>query len=210
MPKTTLSWTEAAVTTVLCFGLFIFSAFQAVSNDFPDAHFSEAGIAQMIGIELVLALIALFYLKSRNFDIGSLYPQPTLRGTLQGLLVFASAFVCGLVLVRVFQRPDQDGTIGFSFSGISLGARIALALVNGTFEEVFLLGVLVRGLRGFGLSIAIGLPLLVRLLYHVYQGPQGLAWVGGFGITLTLAYIFSRSLWPSVLAHILWDIVPTL
>ena len=87
---------------------------------------------------------------------------------------------------------------------------ILVALVNGTFEEVFLLGVLVRGLRGFGLSVAMGLPLMVRVLYHLYQGPAGAAWVASFGVLLTLAYVITRQLWPSVFAHILWDIVPAL
>ena len=78
----------------------------------------------------------------------------------------------------------------------------------GTFEEVFLLGVLVRGLRAYGVSIAIGFPLLIRLLYHLYQGPLGAVWVLAFGLTFTLFYVRIGRLWPAVFAHMLWDIVP--
>ena len=52
--------------------------------------------------------------------------------------------------------------------------------------------------------------LLARVLYHLYQGPEAAVWVAAFGLTLTLAYLATRRLWPVVLAHILWDIVPML
>lgn len=37
----------------------------------------------------------------------------------------------------------------------------------------FWLGYLVRGFAAVGASFAIGLSLLVRVLYHLYQGPLG-------------------------------------
>lgn len=81
-------------------------------------------------------------------------------------------------------------------------------MVNGAFEEVFLLGVLLRGLRAHGLSVALGFPLLVRLMYHGYQGPLGLLWILAFGLSLSLFFLRTGRLWPVVFAHTLWDIVP--
>jgi membrane protease YdiL (CAAX protease family) len=81
-------------------------------------------------------------------------------------------------------------------------------MVNGTYEEVFLLGFLQRGLRSYGLSIAVGVAVLVRVLYHLYQGPVGTLWVLGFGAVFSLYYLRSEQLWPPAFAHILWDIIP--
>jgi uncharacterized protein len=150
------------------------------------------------------------YLRARDFDIQSLYPQPTLRGTALGLMLFVACWLAGILTTALLPSDGSPQVVKFSFEGVSLTATIALALVNGTFEEVFLLGVLVRGLRGFGLSVAIGLPLLIRVAYHLYQGPLGAVWVATVGVILTLAYVIRQDLWPPVLAHILWDIVPTL
>lgn len=91
---------------------------------------------------------------------------------------------------------------------LTLPLIVAFAIINGTFEEVFLLGVLTRGLRRHGLSLAIGLPLLVRVSYHLYQGPVGAVWILTFGLLFALLYVRTGSLWPPVFAHILWDIVP--
>lgn len=196
--------------TVLCFGLFILWSIQAVLAGFPDARFSEDGNWAMVCIELILASVTLLYLRSREFDLGSLYPHPTLRGTAVGVGLFLACWLSGAIVTSVFNLASASDVIAFDFESTSMASRIALAMVNGTFEEVFLLGVLVRGLRGFGFSVAVGLPLLARVLYHLYQGPMGIVWVATFGLVLTLAYLWRKDLWPPVFAHVLWDIVPTL
>lgn len=208
--KSTLSYAEAGVVTAICFGLFILLSLQAVVAGFPDATYTDEGNAWIVGVELTLAASALFYLHLRGFDIGSLYPAPTLSGSLVGLGVFGLSWWVADVVTMLTRTPGQVDVVNFSFEGVSAISAVALAVVNGSYEEVFLLGVLVRGLRGFGLSVAIGLPLLVRVLYHVYQGPLGVASVAVVGLALTLSYVITRKLWPAVLAHILFDIVATL
>ena len=206
--KSTLTLAEAGTVAAICFGLFTLFAVQAALAGFPEARFSDAGHASIVGMELVLASCALIYLNLRRFDIASLYPAPTVKGSVIGVaLAIGICLVC-VVVVALFETPGQIDRVAVSFADVSPLAAVTLALVNGTYEEVFLLGVLTRGLRGFGLSVAVGLPLLVRLLYHVYQGPLGLVTVGVAGLGVTLTYLATGRLWPSVFAHILLDLVP--
>jgi membrane protease YdiL (CAAX protease family) len=206
--KSTLTLAEATVVSAICFGLFILSSTEAVLAGFPEAKFSESSNSWSILIEVILASIALLYLRSRNFEINSLYPRPNLQGTFLGLGVFTATWLIGAIATAPFVTPERPMMTEFSFNGVSLTSIILFAMVNGAFEEIFLLGVLVRGLRGYGLSVAIGVPLLVRVLYHLYQGPLGAVWILAFGFTFTLVYLRTQQLWPLVLAHILWDIVP--
>lgn len=163
----------------------------------------------MVIVETILTMSALMYLRAINFDIRSLYPRPNIQDTLFGIAIFAAAWIVGEIATAPFTSPGgHSQMIDFSFGGVSIASTVLLAMVNGAFEEVFLLGVLVRGLRSYGLSIAIGLPLLVRLLYHLYQGPLGTIWILAFGLTFTFFYLRSARLWPVVFAHTLWDIVP--
>ena len=46
--KTTLTPAEAAVVACICFGLFVGESIEAVFNGFPNAVFSDAGVAWMI------------------------------------------------------------------------------------------------------------------------------------------------------------------
>lgn len=208
MPRSTLSYAEAAIVATICFGFFIHGSVQAVLAGFPEARFSDSGTSWVIAIEVMLTALALLYLRSRHFDIVSLNPAPTLKGTLIGLALFIAAWLVATLAVSPFYSAEQPQMTEFSYSGSTMTGIVPFAMVNGTFEEVFLLGVLTRGLRGYGLSIAIGLPLLVRVLYHLYQGPLGTIWVLAFGLTFAFAYVRHQKLWPPVLAHILWDIVP--
>lgn len=210
MSRTTLSLREALLVSAICFGPFIYWSTQAVLSGFPEARFTDAGNVWAIAVEMVLAGIALLYLRARDFDLAALYPAPGIPGTFLGLAIFFGAWLVGAIVVAPFENSMDAMMTPFSFSGVSLTTVILFAMVNGAYEEVFLLGVLVRGLRGYGLSVAVGLPLLVRVLYHLYQGPLGALWVLAAGLMFTLFYIRSRQLWPPVLAHILWDIVPVL
>jgi membrane protease YdiL (CAAX protease family) len=208
--KTTTSPIEAAVIVVICFGMMIVLSLQAVATGFPSTPFSDAGMMWLAGTELVLAMAALLFLGARGFSIGTLLPEPTLWGTLLGALVYGTAWIAGalVTLPFIYAMPEQPyvGMVGNAV--LSGPVVVSFAMVNATFEEVFLLGVLVRGLRGFGLSVAVGVPLFVRLLYHLYQGPVGALWVMAFGLVMTLFYVRSGDLWPPVFAHILGDIVP--
>ena len=76
LPKSTLSIWEAATVSAICFGLFIVWSTQAVLRGFPEARFSASAHAWMVIVEGILAASALLYLRARNFDVGSLYPQP--------------------------------------------------------------------------------------------------------------------------------------
>lgn len=206
----TLSIPEAFIVSGICFGLFIVLSFQAMFAGFPDAPFSDAGMVWGLGCELVLATAALTFLRVRGFDIASLAPHPTLKGSLIGLGLFFGAWLLGALVTSPFDAAQGSQPIErmVADSRLSMPVVIVFALVNATFEEVFFMGVLVRGLRAHGLSIAIGLPLLVRVLCHLYQGPMGVIWVMAYGLLVSVTYARRPVLWPLVLAHILWDIVP--
>jgi membrane protease YdiL (CAAX protease family) len=137
LPKSTLSLNEAIVVTIICFGLPIFGSIRAVSAGFPDARFSDARNIWLVCVELVLASAALLFLRIRNFDIKSLYPKPTIRGTLLGVGLFFACGLIGAVVTAPFRTSDHPGMIEFSFADVSLASTILVAVVNGTFEEVF-------------------------------------------------------------------------
>jgi membrane protease YdiL (CAAX protease family) len=84
---------------------------------------------------------------------------------------------------------------------------LAVSILNGLYEETFLLGYLVRGFSAAGASFAVGLSILVRLLYHLYQGPVGAVSVVVFGLIVSYYYWRTPVLWPAVLAHTIADVI---
>jgi uncharacterized protein len=191
----TITLLDAAVVSTICFGMSIAFSIQAVLAGFPEAKFTESSNTWMIAVEAVVSLAALAYLYIRGFDVSSLQPSPTIFGSLVGIGLFFLAWFVGNIAVAPFVNANKPQMAEFSFAGVSLASTIIFAMVNGTFEEVFLLGVLVRGLRYLGPSLAVGIPLLTRILYHLYQGPLGVVWVLAIGLTFSLFYLRSQKLW---------------
>lgn len=208
--RTTTTPGEAALIVLLCFGWSILASLNAVSADFKSGSFSERGFLELVAYEIVVGTAAVYTLKVRGFDVGSLYPRPYAWGLVSGIVVALCAGLAGRLITSPFDYAWYSEPLERLMGGdpVGVGYLVLLGIVNGTYEEVFLLGFLTRGLRGYGLSVAIGVSLLVRVLCHLYQGPLGAIYVGAFGLVLTLYYVASGKLFPVVFAHALWDIIP--
>lgn len=161
-------------------------------------------------MESVFGAIALLVLYMRGYDLSTLYPNPSLAGFGFGIGLYIAGLIASWIAIAPFlaSQPSQPIDALVSSATVSLPSVIAVALVNGAYEEIFLLGFLLKGLRGYGLSLALGLSLLVRVLYHLYQGPLGAVSVLAFGLVLSLYYVKTNDLFPVVFAHVLADIIP--
>ncbi len=210
--RTTTSPGEAAVVVAICFGWAIFNSLSSVSAGFSNGTFSDAVAVQMSVFEALCAVLALLFLRFRGYAAGALYPEPTLMGALVAVGLYAACVLAGHLVVSPFYSADLERPISDLVEGsrMSVGALVPLAMVNGAFEEVFLLGFLQRGLLPYGNSGAVGVPLLVRVTYHLYQGPLGALSVAAVGVVLGLAYLRRGVLFEPVFAHVLADIVPFL
>lgn len=211
-PRTAIHPAEAVCVVAICFGWPILGSLQAMQAGFRGASFSDEGFLILIGCELLFAAGALALLRWRRYDLASLNPRPSLVGALLGGALYLVVTGVNTLALGPFAASAawEPVTTLLEESTLSLPILVATALVNGTYEEVFLLGFLSRGLQRYGASIALGVPLLVRLLYHLYQGPLGALSVLLFGLVLGLFYLRTGGLFPVVFCHVLADIVPFL
>ena len=195
----------------VCFGWFILGSVHSVAAGFPSGgKFSDSFFVELITLEVVLGGVALTFLRARGYSIEGLLPTPSWLGCLLGLALFVAASAAWWAVAQAFPRSEfahQPIAEMVSNTSVSLPFVVALSMVNGLYEEVFLVGYLVRGFRASGASVAIGLSLLVRVLYHLYQGPLGAVSVLVFGLVITVFYWRTQRLWPVVFAHTLADAV---
>lgn len=200
---------DIAAVTFICFGWFIFASVIAVMDGFPADGFTDLDFFELIVQEVILSLFALGYLRLRGYPLARLIPVPDAMGTLHGIALLLAAWLVSLVFESAFASAASGAEVVDEImkgSHVSLGAVIAVSSVNGVYEEVFLLGFLQRAFARSGPHFAVGAALLVRLLYHLYQGPAGAASVVGWGMVLGYYYAKSGKLWPAVFAHIATDI----
>jgi membrane protease YdiL (CAAX protease family) len=204
---------EAFAVVVLCFGLFIASSVATMLQGWSmttRGRFDDASLLSIVTIEIVTGTLAIAFLWWRGHRVGELLPRPTPGGTLQGLVLLAATFSANLIVLNfLFDRHEaalQPIEQMASERSATLSVVLVVSAVNGLYEEAFLMGYLMRGLRTAGASIAIGVPLLVRLLYHLYQGPMGATSVLVYGAIVGVFYWRSGQLWPIVFVHIALDV----
>lgn len=200
---------EACLLIAICFGWFILVSIDAVLRGFPTSgSFSDANLVSLMVLECFLGILALAFLRHRGYSIAELLPSPTWRGSASGLLLALGAFFACWFVEQAFssrQLESQPIVEIVNNAKPSLLVALLLSMLNGLYEETFLLGYLVRGFASAGASFALGLSLLVRVLYHLYQGPIGAISVLIFGLVVGIYYWRTRTLWPAVFAHILAD-----
>lgn len=201
---------DAVVVVAICFGWPMWGSVSAVAHSYPASPFDDSTLISLIVFELVLAGTALAYLRLRGHDLSSLAPKPTGVGCLVGVALYAVASLGIWPLYWIAEKTDlaaQPIEQMIAGASISLSWLVALSIVNGLFEESFLIGYLFRELERFGVSLAIGITILIRAVCHVYQGPLGTVSAIGFGLVFALYYWRKRLLWPVAFGHILADLV---
>jgi membrane protease YdiL (CAAX protease family) len=176
---------------------------------FPTRPFNDAAFAGVVLEELILGGVALAYLRLRGHELAALVPRPTALGSLVGIGLYA---LTALIFWAAYwfagaPEPSAEPIEKMIAAGsVSLPWILGGSIVNGLFEEVFLTGYLLRALMPYGASVAIGVPVLVRAVSHLYQGPLGTISVIGVGVVFGAYYWRKRQLWPVVFAHIFADI----
>ncbi|RQP26241.1 CPBP family intramembrane glutamic endopeptidase [Piscinibacter terrae] len=201
---------DALAVTILCFGWFILGSIAAVGANYPTGQgFTDSGLASTIVTELVLGGLALVFLRMRGHSVLALLPRPNVAGGMVGVVLYAVGIATWWVTLAMFDTRNmasQPIAEIMANTRVSFTMVLALSLVNGIYEETFLC-FLVDAFRGHGASVAIGVSTLVRLLYHVYQGPMGSVSIVLYGVIMAGFYWRTRWLWPVAFAHVLADLV---
>lgn len=194
----------------LVFGWFILLSLFATAAGFPvGARNSNTAIIIVTLGQVAFAALALRFLARRGHALGELLPRPTVLGTLMGLALCLLFWVAwplvanALSLGRLATSPVVPLVV---HARPNLYVLIVLACFNALYEETFLLGYLARAFERSGPLFAIGIAVLVRILYHLYQGPIGAVSVLLFGLLVTVFYWRTRLLWPAVVAHAASDV----
>jgi uncharacterized protein len=148
------------------------------------------------------------FLRVRGWRIEHFNIRLTWGGLALGALLFGLSLLLDAAVWDLFAKHSaaRDIVEDLIRTRTATPAVVLLiSVINGTFEEFFLTGYLLKVLRPAGMSAALGVSAFIRMTYHLYQGPLGALTVVVFGLLLTAFYWRYRLLWPVISAHIITD-----
>jgi membrane protease YdiL (CAAX protease family) len=201
---------EIVIVVMIFAGWFMYASIHTVLAGFPTAHFDDDGMLWLVAFEIVLFAIAWSFLRLRGWRLSHFNIELNWSGVLVGALLFGVSLLLDALIWSLFAKHGAAREIVEEIhrtKAVSAIVVLTVSGINGAFEEFFLTGYLLKVLRSAGASAALGVSALVRLSYHLYQGPLGALTVMAFGILLTAFYWRYRRLWPVICAHILADVI---
>jgi membrane protease YdiL (CAAX protease family) len=176
--------------------------------------FNDAVLIGIVVFELVQAAFLVWFLHVRGWTLERVGLRISWRGTGMGWLLMLATYVLAMVAQHLaslaLPAQMQAGLDRYPVSDPNVNMQLVFiaSTVNGMFEEVFVAGYIITALRETrGVWTAINVSTVVRLLYHLYQGPVGVVTIVPMGMLYGYVYARTRQLWPLMFAHVLIDII---
>lgn len=196
--------------TTLFAGLSLSASASSVMNGFPLLKFTDRALLDLVAVELVTAAVALAFLylcgwRQRDFQFDRDWRLGMVGAALFLVTVAVNVFY-ETVARTVIPGAEMLAQI-VDASVVSWPVVALVSLVNGVYEEYFLLHYLVEANASHGLAFALGISALVRVSYHFYQGPFGAIAVLLWCVVASMSYWRVRRVWPVMVAHVLTDAV---
>jgi membrane protease YdiL (CAAX protease family) len=212
---------EFLVVVSWAFGLPIFSSILMMGSEGGPAAraggalvFNNAALINIVSFELLQAAVLVWFLWVRGWTLEKIGLSVSWRSTWHGWLLLLTSYVVlmGLQWLAGLFAPGEIQTAVQRYPTadplISMQLVFLASTVNGMFEEVFVAGYVITALAPVrGTWTAVNVSTVIRLLYHLYQGPLALITIIPIGLIFGHFYVRTKQLWPLILAHILIDII---
>lgn len=213
-----LKWYDILVLTIILIGDGIYNstmsfvALQQETTTISDnLIFTSADNYTSLIKQAGLLIIALIYLWFRRFDFKTWHFRFDLKTLFHGVLLFAGVALLfdayTLATSQVESILPTPNPIGAFFNSEPV-SRVLYSLLNGTYEELYFLGMCLA-VKPKYLKFAVPFSLLVRFSFHTYQGLTSAIGIGFlFGLYFYLFFRNSKdkNLIPFFIAHAIADI----
>jgi len=213
--------TEFFIVTGIAFGPFLLAEVLSLVVPRSGPHHNSLSLLFLAGQELALGALLLWFLHARDWvlrDLGLTEDAP-LQDVGAGGLLFVAVYSTWFLIWNLAASVSPDFVMSMvKTSGNVIGGHIppltsvTVSVVNGVFEELFVVGYVMSALARMQKStwFCVNVSTALRLAYHLYQGPLGVLSVVPTGLIFAFWFARTKRLWPIIGAHILMDTVALL
>jgi membrane protease YdiL (CAAX protease family) len=181
----------------------------ALFHGFNEIHLGTLTIMRRIFTIFGRMLGAGFVLSLRGWDLHQLGFRFSWLALLAGVPLFLSymiLYVATFLLIG-WLYPLAFGLTPAQIIPQASGSLILFFIfINSVFEEAAVSGYVVTALTSRGAVISITASTLIRLAYHLYNGPIAVISFLPMGFLFAFVYWKWRNLWPLITAHSLLNI----
>lgn len=198
------------------FGLSCLASIDIVLRGFPQqaTSFTDQALYATLIYEILILLLLGLLLHYRGWKLSDFHLKPSWIGTIQGpglaLIIYLIVILLSNIVSSIIPEAFSETNKAVSVSPtMSMTPIILVSIINPVFEEVFVCAYVINVLqKQRGVWFAVNTSVAIRLLYHSYQGIPGLLLIIPMGLLFALFYVRKQTLWPLLIAHAFWDMLP--
>jgi uncharacterized protein len=207
------NWLEFGLIVVFTVWPFVYSSVGALLSTLPDGPIASGHLGSLLTLEAYALALVVPLMVARGWTVQALGLRFRWTDITSAIVLLCMVYLGYLALWLVFSfvQPDaatQAAQVDLASSQFNFRTLLAASIVNGFFEELFVAGYLIQCVRSrFGVIAAVNASVLVRVLYHLYQGPVSVVGIIPIGLVFAWAYVRTGRLWPLIIAHALIDCI---
>jgi membrane protease YdiL (CAAX protease family) len=200
---------EFFLVITISFAYYIASSLSVLVLNIQQFEMTTGRVLRGIATEVAILLVVTWFLRARGWRVNRITGDFRWPALLAGIPLFmAYMFLYASIVVTVgtfYPRLASITTVRF-IPTAPVMVMLAFIVVNSVFEEALVTGYVVTKLSGQGAALAITASALLRLLYHLYQGPIASLAILPLGLIFAGVFWKWRTLWPLIAAHTLVNI----
>lgn len=189
------SWsarTEFLVITTICFGYFAVGSVLTLLT----------GVRILLECLILVVFFAILFIRgwqARRLGLAFSW-KAALAGVPLFIIYLLVYWITATMVLMLF--PAAPGMTLLEISNHAPFALLALFIVvNSFFEELTVTAYVIEALSREGAGVAITMSALLRIVYHLHQGPVASVSILPVGLLFGGLYWQRRNVWPLVVAH---------
>lgn len=204
-------WVEMTIVLAAAFGLFIVSSIEWAMAPPQPIPTTAGDLRYLMLTEISIGGPLALFLWLRGWRPAQFgFARPSWRDLWHPALLLAAVFLGSWFSygAAIAIRPEFEASpFQLDEAGVPLFLNISFSLLNAFYEELFVCAYVIAAWRGADMWTAIGISSIMRLSYHLYQGPLAIAMIFPFGVLFAWYFARQRRLAPIVIAHAVLDVI---
>ncbi len=198
---------------VFAFGYFLFGSFSSLLHPISESIINQRGLVCILVYEVFAFGLVWPILSIRNWSFNGIGLKPSIKDTFIGFIIYilmVILYVVPVLIVITIFAPLRNvfENTRIVDPNINILLIIFVSVINPIFEEIFVCAYVIEKIKKHkGLAAGIMVSVLIRTLYHLYQGLAGMFLIVPMGIIFALWYGKTKRLWPLIVTHGVMDLV---
>ncbi len=201
---------EFVVVSALCFSYAAFTSLGIFLSGSRTYDLGTGPVLRAILAKILILAVVIAILRLRGWQPDRLGLNFSWKAAAAGIPMFVMYllvfWITATFVLLIWPDARTVWVFRYTFSA-PMWLMLVFIIVNAVLEEFAVTAYVIASLSHKGAALAIAASTLLRLAYHLYEGPLTFAGIVPLGVLFGALFWRWRNIWPLIVAHSIANIV---